>query len=101
MGLKLWGKLIEIARGYARQGTEFMKSEKLDPELSEKLIEIARSHAEERGWTWIGDAMIVNASFKSEAVWSVRSNATWRGINVSVMIRKSDLAIVHSGYAPY
>ena len=73
----------------------------MDPELSEKLIEMARRYAEERGWGWAGDAMIFNASFQGEAVWAVHSNAVMRGGNAKILIRKSDLEIVHSGYMPY
>jgi hypothetical protein len=72
----------------------------MDQELSNKLTEIARRHAEERGWAWIGDAQITSESFKREAVWAVHSNAMMRGINVRVLIRKSDGAIVQSGYLP-
>jgi hypothetical protein len=72
----------------------------MDQELSNQLTEIARCHAEERGWTWRGEVKITDESFKGEAVWAVHSNAMMRGINARILIRKSDLAIVHSGYMP-
>jgi hypothetical protein len=70
----------------------------MDEALRDSIVAIARRCAEERGWTWQEPIEISPAAEAGQPVWDVRSNAASRGMNVRVVIRRSDLAVIHAGY---
>lgn len=57
-------------------------------------LEIAKSHAAERGWPWV-EPIHVNAGARIH----VMTNADHRGGNVNVWIDASDGRILSSGFA--
>jgi len=74
--------------------------ENVDSMLQTRLIALARSLAEERGWVWREPVDISSETYEGDSVWIVRSNAMMRSPSIRVWIRRSDLAVVHAGYLP-
>jgi hypothetical protein len=72
----------------------------VDPQLRERVSEQAQNVAKERGWTWREPVDITSGAHDGEPVWVVCTNVMMRSPSVRVLIRKSDLAIVHAGYLP-
>ncbi|HMF98039.1 MAG TPA: hypothetical protein VKE96_27250 [Vicinamibacterales bacterium] len=72
----------------------------IDQALRDELIEQARRVAEERGWTWREPVDVTEGAHDGEPVWIVRTNVLMRGVNVRVVVRRSDRAVVHAGYLP-
>lgn len=68
------------------------------PELRSELIAQAKRLAEERDWFWREPVEITSSVHKGEPVWIVRTNVLMRSPSVSVIVRKSDRAVVHTGY---
>lgn len=72
----------------------------LDAALRDRLIEQARRLASERGWVW-NDPVEVDAGLQGgEPVWVIRTNVSMLGMNVRVVLRQADLALVEAGYLP-
>ena len=69
------------------------------PLLPPEVLEAAKQHAAERGWTWREpvDAELA-PSPSGERIWSIRTNAYSVGMNIRVTIRESDHAILSSAF---
>jgi hypothetical protein len=72
----------------------------LDASLRSQLIDAARAHAIGRGWTWLEPVEVTASSHRGEPAWVIRTNATMRGQNIRVVVRRSDNTIVEAGYLP-
>ena len=72
----------------------------IDATLRDELITQARAVAEERGWPWREPVEVSEAAHNGEPVWAVRTNAGMRGASVRILLRRSDRAVVHTGYLP-
>ena len=67
----------------------------------DKLIEVAQSVAAARGWPWHEPIEIKLESVAGGArTWAVRTNCSRRGMNVRVVIREPDFAVVSEGFLP-
>jgi hypothetical protein len=72
----------------------------LDPATRDDLIARAKSLASERGWTWLEPVHVSAGAEHGEPAWVVRSHYMAMGVNVIVVFRRSDLAVLRSGYLP-
>ena len=71
------------------------------PAPTERLLEIARGVATERGWPWLDPVEVDLESRSPEGpVWLVRTNCTKRGMNIRISIRESDFAVVSANFLP-
>lgn len=67
----------------------------------EKLIEVAQGVAAARGWPWHDPIEIRLESVADDGrTWAVRTNCARRGMNVRVVIRESDFAVMSAGFLP-
>lgn len=64
-----------------------------------RLLEAARAHAEERGWPWL-EPVDIRLSSISDRTWTIRTNARAVGMNVRILVRESDGAILQAGFLP-
>jgi hypothetical protein len=71
-----------------------------DSNLRNLLIDLARTLASHRGWTWREPVAIRAALERGEPVWVIESNVQSRGMNVRVVLRQSDHSLVTAGYLP-
>jgi hypothetical protein len=69
-----------------------------DTELRKHLVARAQEVAKEREWTLLEPIEITSGSEAGEAVWIIRSNSQTRGRNASIVVRRSDHALVRAGY---
>jgi len=72
----------------------------LDAKLREQLIEIAQAAARERNWEWREPIQITSTAHEGEAAWRIRTNFPMRGNSLLILIRKSDLTVMHAGHLP-
>jgi hypothetical protein len=69
------------------------------PSLREELIEVARRHASERGWSWLEPVEVsLERATPGDRTWSVSTNILAVGQNVRVLIREADLAVLDAGF---
>lgn len=66
-----------------------------DPALRAQLLDHARKVAIERGWHWLEP---VEMTAVYPGAWEIRTNALSRGINVRMILRESDFAVLEAGY---
>jgi hypothetical protein len=72
-----------------------------DPTLAlrPRLLEIARNLSVERGWTWLEPVDIKRSSSGAAGrIWTIRTNADEVGMNIRILIRESDGAILQASY---
>lgn len=70
-----------------------------DSEIRSRMVELARKHAEERGWPWRTPVEVkLTRADPKDRRWTVRTNALAVGMNVRVVVREDDFTIVESGY---
>jgi hypothetical protein len=67
-------------------------------ELEARLLAKAREHADTRGWPWLEPCKLELTRVSPDRLWSVRSNALAVGMNVRIVIREHDLAVVDAAY---
>lgn len=65
-----------------------------------KLIEIAKNVAKDNNWTWHEPSEITSTVIDGDPVWIIRSNIMKRGQNIRIAVRKSDFAVLETGYLP-
>ena len=73
---------------------------KPDPELRDQLVAYARIVALERHWPWQEPIEVTSAVEAREAVWVIHSNVLVRGMNVRVVVRRSDHSLVQASFLP-
>ena len=73
---------------------------KPDPELRDQLVTYARTVALERHWPWQEPVEVTSAVEAREAVWVIHSNVLVRGMNVRVVVRRSDHSLVQANFLP-
>jgi hypothetical protein len=67
----------------------------------ERLLEVAKSVATERGWPWLEPVEVdLESSMEGKRVWAVRTNCYVRGQNVKVVVSEPDFAVVSAGFLP-
>jgi len=71
-----------------------------DAELQARLVTMAAELARRNGWTWLGPVNVKAGMEKGEPAWIVESHYRMRGVNVVVVFRRSDLAVLRSGWLP-
>jgi len=68
---------------------------------TDRLLEIARGVATERGWPWLEPVEIDSESRSSAGVvWLVRTNCSKRGMNIRISIREPDFVVVSAHFLP-
>lgn len=72
----------------------------LDSDLRDKLIGQARKLADEQGWTWQEPVEVKSGVERGEPVWIIRTNVLMFGRNVRIVLRQSDLLVIHAGFLP-
>lgn len=68
-----------------------------DPALRLQLLERARIVAAQHGWDWRDPVEFTRVNLDA---WQIRTNATSRGMNIRIVIRESNFAILEAGYLP-
>jgi hypothetical protein len=72
-----------------------------NPDLSQKVIDVAKAEARGRGWAWLEPVhMAVVRVTPLGRVWEVRTNSQNRGVNVRIQVSDWDLAVVQAGHLP-
>jgi hypothetical protein len=72
----------------------------LTDELRDRLLEIARKAAIDRGWPWSEPVDVRLSQAAPRRVWLVHSDYLSRGSNVIVLIREDDLAVLDATFLP-
>ena len=78
------------------------KTERVDADPPrERLLEIAKSVAAERGWPWLEPVEVdLESSTAGKRVWAVRTNCYVKGQNVRIVVSEPDFAVVSAGFLP-
>jgi len=68
---------------------------------TDRLLEIARGVATERGWPWL-DPVEVELESRSPdgSVWLIRTNCSKRGMNIRISIREPDFVVLSAHFLP-
>ena len=66
----------------------------------QELLELARAHAEQRGWTWREPVQTRLVTWKGIDACQIDTHVGFRGVNVSVVVAVADGAILHASYMP-
>lgn len=68
---------------------------------TDRLVEIARGVATDRGWPWLEPVEIDRESQSADGVvWLVRTNYMKRGMNIRISIREPDFVVVSAHFLP-
>jgi len=68
---------------------------------TDRLLEIARGVATERGWPWLEPVEIeIESKHPDGVVWLVRTNCSKRGMNIRISIRERDFSVVSAHFLP-
>ena len=66
-----------------------------------RLLAVAHAAASERGWPWLEPVAVdLEAVAERQRVWAIRTNCHNRGMNIRIVIRESDLAVLSAGFLP-
>ena len=68
-----------------------------DTALRAQLLERAQKLAAERGWHWLEPVEITPVY---PAAWEIRTNAFRCGMNIRIILRESDFAVLQAGFLP-
>ena len=71
-----------------------------DPNLEDRLIELARKVAEERDWPWDEPVEVSSGVDRGEPVWVISTNTMMIGNSVTIVLRRSDLSLKDAGHLP-
>jgi hypothetical protein len=66
----------------------------------QECIELARQHAEQRGWTWREPVQTRRVKWKGLDACQIDTHVGFRGVNVSVVVAVADGSILNATYMP-